>query len=362
MNTEHTTRRSRNRAPQNRPNPADTQRPGVPGVRVPRARALPTRGTLIATLLVGVLLTTALLTGCTDTDAEVDPDVLARREARSEQTIRLVYPEWSSEIASAHLIQAVLQERLGYRVEMIPDDVAAMWGRVASGDADVLAGAWLPVTHRDYLAEYGESLEDLGPNLVGARIGLVVPTTRPGRQTDDSGRTGPHLVTITSIGEMNDHAAEFNGRIVGIESGAGVVARTRDALDIYDLDRRFHLVESDEERMVDAVDAAVFRDRWVVFTGWKPHWMFERYNLRFLDDPEGVYGGEESVHTMVRTRFGDAYPDAYRVLDRMRWEPEELERLMRWIHEDETEDAYGQALRWIDVHGETVDEWVAGVE
>lgn len=313
-------------------------------------------------LIVLAVLAGVVLAGCAEDEDAVDPEVRARREARSEQTIQLVYPEWSSETASAHLIQVVLQERLGYRVDLTPVDVKEMWSRVASGEADMLAGAWLPVTHRDYLREYGDELEDLGPNLEGARIGLVVPTMKPGRQTDDTGKTGRDLVPITEIAEMTAHAQEFRGRIIGIESGAGVVARTRDALAVYDLDRRFHLVESDETSMVDRVNQAIARGEWVVFTGWRPHWMFERHNLRFLDDPRGVYGGEESIHTMVRTRFGDAYPDAYAVLERMQWTPEDLERLMRWIYEDDAGDAYGQALRWIDVHTETVDEWVAGIE
>ncbi|MDA3949818.1 MAG: glycine betaine ABC transporter substrate-binding protein [Spirochaeta sp.] len=308
------------------------------------------------------LLAGVVVAGCTRGEEQVDPEVLARREARSEQTIRLVYPEWSSETASAHLIQAVLQERLGYRVDLISVDAEAMWSRVASGDADMLAGAWLPVTHREYLRQYGDEVEDLGPNLEGARIGLVVPTMRPGRQTDATGRTGRDLVSITAIPEMAERADEFRGRIIGIESGAGVVARTREALDVYDLDRQFHLVESDEAHMVDRVNEAISRDEWVVFTGWRPHWMFERHNLRFLNDPDGVYGGEEAVHTMVCTRFGDAYPDAYEVLDRMQWSLEDLERLMRWIQEDDARDAYGQALRWIDVHAEIVDEWVVGIE
>ena len=68
------------------------------------------------------------------------------------EPIRLVYPEWSSEIASAHLFQAVLQERLGVRVDLLPVDVEEMWRRVAEGRADVLVGAWLPGTHREYLS------------------------------------------------------------------------------------------------------------------------------------------------------------------------------------------------------------------
>jgi glycine betaine/proline transport system substrate-binding protein len=233
---------------------------------------------------------------------------------------------------------------------------------VASGEADVLTGAWLPATHRDYYDEYGGDLEDLGPNLTGARIGLVVPTSTPGRQTGGTGKTGRDLVTIRSIEELRGTVDRFDGRIAGIESGAGVMARTRDALEAYDLARLYHLVDTDEERMLDRVAKAIYSGEWIVFTGWKPHWVFEHHSLRFLDDPKGVYGGEESIHTMVRRGFEEEMPDAYTVLKRVSYEPEDLERLMRWIHEDEEGDPYRQAVRWIEARENTVDEWVEGVE
>lgn len=280
---------------------------------------------------------------------------------RAEQPLRLVYPRWSSEIASAHLFQAVLQERLRYPVQLIAVPVEEMWRRVADGEADVMTGAWLPITHQGYYEEYADSLEDLGPNLEGARIGLVVPTVTPGRQTGDTGRTGKPLVTISSIAQMGETADRFRGRIVGIESGSGVVARTRRALEVYDLEGSFYLVETDEEGMMDRVAEAINRGEWVVFTGWKPHWVFEHFNLRFLEDPRNVYGGQESIHTMVRSGLAGEMPEIHEVLSRISYEPEDLERLMRWIHSN-GDTPYEQAVRWIEVHEEKVDSWVSGIE
>lgn len=51
-----------------------------------------------------------------------------------------------------------------------------MWAGIASGDADAMVAAWLPTTHQDYYAEFKDKLEDLGANLDGTKIGLVVPT------------------------------------------------------------------------------------------------------------------------------------------------------------------------------------------
>ncbi|MEX2445572.1 MAG: glycine betaine ABC transporter substrate-binding protein [Alkalispirochaeta sp.] len=289
--------------------------------------------------------------------ADAESQAVLETDRRGE-TLRLVYPEWSSETASAHLFQAVLQERLGYNVRLVPVTVEEMWRQVAEGEADMLVGAWLPVTHLEYAEKYEDRLVDLGPNLEGARVGLVVPTSTPGRQTDDTGSSGRELVTIRSITEMASSADRFAGRIVGIESGAGVVARAREALEVYGLQRNFRLLETDEAVMVDRVSEAIFRDNWIVFTGWTPHWMFERYSLRFLEDPKGVFGGEEAIHTMVREGFADDFPDAARVADRVSYRPEDLERLMRWIHEDDENDAYGQALRWVDSHEAIVQEWL----
>ena len=333
-------------------------------MRVSRMRGLLLKPVLLSVSVVLTLSLLLLMSGCGSEEKEIDESLRARREARSEHTLRLVYPEWSSERASSHLFQAVLQERLGYRVELEEVPVEEMWSSVASGEADILTGAWLPATHSDYLDAYGENLRDLGPNLEGAKIGLVVPTSTPGRQTEGTGKTGRDLVTIRSIEELSDPeiADRFRGRIVGIESGAGVVARTEDALDAYGLERLYRLVETNEEAMLDRVTDAIYRGEWIVFTGWKPHYAFELHNLAFLEDPKGVYGAEEAIHTMVREGFEEDFSDAFEVLERISYRPEDLERLMRWIHEDETKDPYRQALRWIELHEEKVDSWVEGIE
>ena len=104
----------------------------------------------------------------------------------------------------------------------------------------------------------------------------------------------------------------------GIESGAGVVGRSRDALAAYGLQDDFRIVTGTEEIMVDRLETAVFRGEWVVVTGWSPHWVFERYSLRFLDDPRGVFGGPESIHTMVRRGFAQDRPIVATVLGRDR--------------------------------------------
>ena len=88
--------------------------------------------------------------------------------------IELVYVEWDTEIGSTNVVGKVLED-LGYDVTVTPLDNAVMWEAVATGEADGMVAAWLPGTHGDLYEEYKDDLEDLGENLEGAKIGLVVP-------------------------------------------------------------------------------------------------------------------------------------------------------------------------------------------
>ena len=38
----------------------------------------------------------------------------------------------------------------------------------------------------------------------------------------------------------------------------------------------------------------------IVVTAWMPHWMFAKYDLTLLEDPMGVFGDAEEIHTIVR--------------------------------------------------------------
>ena len=90
------------------------------------------------------------------------------------EKIKLAYVAWDTEIASTNVIGLVLED-MGYDVTLTQVEAGPMWAAVASGDADAIVAAWLPGTHAKYMEDYSGQLEDLGPNLEGARIGLVVP-------------------------------------------------------------------------------------------------------------------------------------------------------------------------------------------
>lgn len=277
--------------------------------------------------------------------------------AAAQKTVRLAYVEWSSEIASTNLVKAVLQEAMGYSCRIIPMSVGNMWQAVATGEVDAMVSAWLPSTHNRYYAMVESRVENLGPNLEGTRIGLVIPDVSVGRQTAGSGMRNRPYIPIVSIPEMRDHADQFDRHIIGIDPGAGIMQKTREAMQAYDLDA-FRLIEGSESTMIAELSYAIRTQQWIVVTGWQPHWMFGRWKLKFLDDPQSIYGGREHINTIVRPGLEKDMPEVYRFLDNFHWTPEEMSQLMLWIREEQGLFPYDQALRWMRANPKRVRSWL----
>ena len=64
---------------------------------------------------------------------------------------------------------------------------------------------------------------------------------------------------------------------------------TDKAIGDYGLDG-YKLLTSSSSTMLASLQKAMEKEAWIVITGWTPHWMFDRYPLKFLHDPKGTYG------------------------------------------------------------------------
>ncbi|WP_156288801.1 glycine betaine ABC transporter substrate-binding protein [Oceanobacillus salinisoli] len=273
----------------------------------------------------------------TDTGSEEGTEQSASLEG---QEIELAYVEWDTEIASTHVVGKVLED-LGYDVELTPLDNAVMWEAVSSGEADGMVAAWLPGTHEAQYAEYGDQMVDLGSNLEGAAIGLVVPT----------------YMDADSIADLTEEAGQT---ITGIEPGAGVVATAEQALEDYENLEGWEVQTSSSGAMATALGQAYENEEEIIVTGWSPHWKFGKYDLKYLEDPEGSFGEAEVINTMVRKGLEQDAPEAYQVLDNFYWETEDMEEVMLAIQDGTSpEDA---AATWVEENQDKVAEWTEGIE
>lgn len=255
-------------------------------------------------------------------------------------TVKLGYVNWSEGIAMTNLVAAVLEDEMGYKVEMTMADVAPVFTSVASGNTDAFLDVWLPLTHEDYMSEYKDKLEDLGPSYTNASIGLAVPT----------------YVPVNSIAELNANKELFGGEIIGIDTGAGIMKATEQAIATYGLD--YTLLTGSGPTMTAALKKAIDAQKPIVVTGWKPHWKFARWDLKMLEDPEGVYGAEEDIHKVVRKGLDEDMPEVFDFLINFQLEEQELGDLMGAIEDNSNEDPKEVARKWAKEHAELVKSWI----
>ena len=281
-----------------------------------------------------VLFSVIFVAGCTD---EAGPS--SSEPGTAPKEVSIGYVLWDSEIASTNVLKTVY-EQAGYDVELKAVDAGPLYQALADGQVDMSVSSWMPATHAAYWDTYGDDIVMVGKNLEGAKVGLVVPT----------------YVTIDSIDEMNGVSDQFEGKIIGIEPGAGIMAMTDTAIENYSLD--YTLVASSSAGMAAQLSDAYENEEWVVVTGWTPHWKFVRFDLKYLEDPQGVYGGEESIGSMARTGFKEENPEAYTILERFNWTPADMESVMLAVEDGATPEDAAQA--WVDANPDTVSYWING--
>lgn len=256
----------------------------------------------------------------------------------SDKKISIAYANWAEGIAMTHLAKAILQEQ-GYDVKLLNADLAPIFTSLARKKADVFMDVWLPVTMSDYIEQYGDKLEIIGDIYDEARIGLVVP----------------EYVTINSIDELNSQKQYFGSKIVGIDAGAGIMRATEDVIEDYNLD--YKLMTSSGPAMTASLKKAIDRNEWIVVTGWTPHWMFDRFKLKILQDPKNIYGSAEKIHIITWKDFPEKDPFATQLFRNIRLTDEQISSLM--LAMEETEKTEKEAARkWIDEHRELVDSWI----
>lgn len=255
----------------------------------------------------------------------------------SKNKINLAYANWAEGIAMTHVAKVVLEEK-GYDVNLMNADIAPIFASLSRGNADAFMDVWMPVTHHDYMEQYGESLEVIGVNYDQARIGLVVPS----------------YVPISSIEELNEYKDKFKGEIVGIDAGAGIMKATDAAIPAYELD--FNLLTSSGAAMTATLKRAIDNNEWVVVTGWTPHWMFSRFDIKLLDDPKNVYGDAEQIQIVTRKGFSEEQPFVAEFLSNVKFTDEQISSVMATL-EDGNNDLQS-AKDWVEANRELVNSWL----
>ncbi len=248
---------------------------------------------------------------------------------------------WPCSTLITEIAASVLRRHLNVAVELLSAPGAPMWEAVAAGRADVLLCAWLPTTHAAYWQRYRHRVIDCATVASGTWLGLAVPD----------------YVPIDSIDQLRDAHASLGDRIVGIDAGAGLMLRTREAIARYEL-RDLQLLTSSTVAMQAQLARAVERRRPIVVTAWKPLGIWARHPLKRLADPLGVFGTGDRIDALITPSLPQRAPRVVDFLRRYRLPLPEIEAMM--LRLDDGVPLARVTSDWLRGHAAEIARWTQG--
>lgn len=269
-----------------------------------------------------------------------------------ESTITVGYTNYADQVATTGLAKALL-EKLGYKVETVAATIGIAFEGVASGNTDVDFNAWLPTTHGAYWKKYQGKLVDLGSLYGPTRLGFAIPDYIP-------------KDVLNSIEDLKkpEVKEKLDKTLTGIGAGAGMMRLIRDeVLGAYDLSD-YTLLSSSGPAMTAALSRAIDRQEWIVVTSWTPHWMWARWDLRYLEDPKSAFGEGDQVHMFAAQGFRERFPRAAAFIENFHVPVEDVEMIMYKINKlvdngtDSSEASAVAANAYIENHPDLVAKWL----
>ncbi len=268
--------------------------------------------------------------------------------ASAQEEVRFGYVEWPGVTVKTHVASEILTA-LGYDTEMDSLSVPLVLRGVSEGDLDAFLGVWVP-SMNGMIDPY---LDDDSVTQVAVNLGETVYRPAVPTYVYDAG--------VTSLADLAANSEQFEQDFYGIEPGNDGNQIMLDAVanGTYGLSD-WDIVESSTEAMLAAVGRATDRDEWIVFLAWSPHWMNAVYDIRYLDDPEGIWGSDGYVATVMNTESAEAMPNVSLFLSQLQVTPE-MQNL--WIdrYSRQGQDPAEVASTWISENLDVVLQWSEGV-
>ncbi|NBA98578.1 glycine betaine ABC transporter substrate-binding protein [Pseudomonas sp. R5(2019)] len=187
-------------------------------------------------------------------------------------------------------------ENSGYTVKVIEfSEWGIAYAALSKGDIQMLASQ-TDYAAQDYWNKNKNRLEKLSPVSFGLYQGIAVPK----------------YVEVDSLDQLNANADKFNGKIIGIEPGSGLMSDATKAVSEYGI--KLQLVEGSTAAMTAALKSAVDRKEPIAVAIWEPSWMAQKFDMKFLKDPKGIFPPPQGYYWIGHKDFAAQYPRAREVV------------------------------------------------
>lgn len=266
----------------------------------------------------------------------------------SDNEITLGDSNWPGLRGKNAIVNYIL-ENIGYEVKRTSATDPMLRQGIINGDIDIYLGTWMP-SLQEARTKNQDKQHLVTKNMHNGLLGMAVP-----KYVAEKG--------VTSLEDLQEHADKFDKKLYVGPAGWASEKTMNKAIenDIYNLGD-WETVNSSQSAMMAQVEKSINNEEFIIFVGWRPHWMNTKFDIKYLNDPERLWKSPYSwVDTLVRKGFEEDYPQAYRFLQQFRVDVEANDK---WIYEIgyNESDPNKVAKEWIKSNITEVRRWLSMVE
>ena len=311
-------------------------------------------GALAAALVLVALILAACGSGGTASQAKIP--------------LKLAENAWTGSSINVNVAKILLEEQLGYKVELVTIDENLQWAALGKGDISASLEVW-PSGHAANVKQYIDEkkvVENLGPLGVVGKISWYVPTYVV--------QEHPELATIDGFKKPDDVAlfktAESGDKGQFLAGDPSWVQYDEDIIKNNSLDLKVVRAGS-EQAVLAALDSAYSRKQPILFYFWTPHSIHAKYDLTAVKLPEysdacyekATSGGvscdypKDVLFKIAWSELKTKAPDAYQFLKNMQYTDKDQIGMIAAVELDK-KTAEQAARDWIGKNESVWKAWI----
>ncbi len=205
--------------------------------------------------------------------------------AQASEKVNIGVPSWTGAQAIAHLLQAVVTERIGGEAELVPGNNATIFQAMdqGKGDIDVHPDVWLP-NQESFTKKYvdGAGTVELSKNPYEGNQGFCVPK----KFGEDNKITDIADLGRPDVAKLMDDDGNGKGELwIGAPGWASANVNEVKVRD-YNLMEFIEPIRAEEAVKTARIKDAVAKDEGYAFYCYKPHAVWYMFDVTMLTEPE----------------------------------------------------------------------------
>ncbi|WP_306317652.1 MULTISPECIES: ABC transporter substrate-binding protein [unclassified Streptomyces] len=262
------------------------------------------------------------LSGCGGVDMTKQTSPYAN--AAGAKTVTISVQSWVGASANSYVAKYLLEEKLGYRVDIVQVDEVPAWDALSQGRVDAIMEDWgHPDQEQLYVKEKKTIVSGGGLGVIG-HIGWFVPTYYAEKNPD-----------ITDWRNLNKYAKEFataesGGKGQLLDGSPSYFTYDKALVKNLDLDFQVVFAGSEAAQLTQVKQFAKVRKPFMMYLN-RPHWFFSQVPMTEVKLPKYTEGCEDDADAVrcayptlelqkyLNADFAGTGSDAARFLRNFRW-------------------------------------------